>query len=77
MECIIIFLINKSGKKIYIYRLGAAGYSDFTLHKDEERKQRSIARHKYKMKIGQNQELTQQGGGPSGIYGIYQLKTSL
>ena len=25
---------------------GAAGYSDFTLHKDEERKQRYLARHK-------------------------------
>ena len=30
---------------------GAAGYSDFTIHKDPERKNRYIERHK-KMKIG-------------------------
>ena len=36
------YIITKTGKKIYF---GAAGYSDFTKHKDEERKQRYILRH--------------------------------
>jgi len=35
------FIITKTGKKIYF---GAAGMSDFTKHKDEERKQRYINR---------------------------------
>ena len=34
--------IFEDGKKI---SFGASGYSDFTIHKDEERKQRYIARH--------------------------------
>ena len=37
------FIITKDNKKVY---LGAAGMSDFTIHKDEERKQRYIYRHK-------------------------------
>ena len=37
------FIITKSDKKIYF---GAVGYSDFTKHKDEERKQLYINRHK-------------------------------
>ena len=36
------YIITKSEKKIYF---GAAGYSDFTKHKDEARKQRYINRH--------------------------------
>ena len=39
------YIITKSEKKIYF---GAAGYSDFTKHKDEERRQRYINRHKKK-----------------------------
>ena len=39
---------NVEGKKV---SFGAKGYSDFTQHKDTERKQRYIDRHK-KMKIG-------------------------
>lgn len=31
--------------KICIISFGAAGYSDFTLHKDEERKKRYMLRH--------------------------------
>lgn len=34
-------VIFADGKKYF----GATGYSDFTIHKDEERKQRYIARH--------------------------------
>ena len=37
------YIITKSGKKI---KFGAIGYSDFTQHKDEARKQRYINRHK-------------------------------
>ena len=36
------YIITKSEKKIYF---GAAGYSDFTQHKDEARRQRYIKRH--------------------------------
>ncbi len=36
-----------SQKQIYIY-IGASGCSDFTIHKDEQRKQRYINRHKTK-----------------------------
>ncbi len=34
---------HKTIKKVYF---GAAGYSDFTIHRDEQRKQRYIGRHK-------------------------------
>ena len=37
------YIITKSGRKVLF---GAAGYSDFTKHKDEDRKQRYISRHK-------------------------------
>ena len=37
------FIITESNKKVYF---GASGYSDFTIHKDEARKQRYIDRHK-------------------------------
>ena len=37
------FIITKDNKKVYF---GQAGASDFTIHKDEERKQRYINRHK-------------------------------
>ena len=36
------FIMTKSGKHIYF---GAVGYSDFTIHKDPERKNRYILRH--------------------------------
>jgi hypothetical protein len=39
------YIITKSGRKI---SFGAVGYSDFTKHKDEDRKQRYINRHKNK-----------------------------
>ena len=37
------FIITKDNKKVYF---GQAGASDFTIHKDEARKQRYINRHK-------------------------------
>ena len=36
------YIITNDNKKVYF---GAAGYSDFTIHKDEERKLRYIKRH--------------------------------
>lgn len=36
------YIITDSGKKVYF---DATGYSDFTKHKDEARKQRYIDRH--------------------------------
>ncbi len=37
------YTITKSGRKV---SFGAAGHSDFTKYKDEDRKQRYISRHK-------------------------------
>jgi hypothetical protein len=37
------YIITKDDKKVYF---GAAGYDDFTITKNEEQKQRYIARHK-------------------------------
>jgi hypothetical protein len=39
-------LFYKNGKKIKTTHFGAAGMSDYTKHKDKERKQRYINRHK-------------------------------
>jgi len=39
------YIITKSGRKI---SFSAVGYSDFTKHKDEDRKQRYINRHRNK-----------------------------
>ncbi len=36
------YIITNDNKKVYF---GAAGYSDFTIHKDEARKLRYIKRH--------------------------------
>ena len=36
------YIITKDNKRVYF---GSAGMSDFTKHKDEERKQRYIKRH--------------------------------
>ena len=55
------YIIINDNKKVYF---GQAGYSDFTIHKDEERKLRYI-------KIGLNPELIAQGSGVAGCYGIY------
>lgn len=42
---------EKNGKK-YIRKFGAAGMSDFTIHKDRERRERYISRHKKDLKTG-------------------------
>lgn len=37
---------NKEGKIVKTQHFGAAGYSDYTINKDDERKARYLARHK-------------------------------
>jgi len=37
---------DKDKKKIRSIQFGAKGYSDYTIHKDDERKQRYLNRHK-------------------------------
>lgn len=46
---------------------GAASYSDFTKHKDEERKERYINRHK------KNEDWTKSGIDTAGFYSRYVL----
>jgi hypothetical protein len=36
------YIVTKDNKKLYF---GASGYEDYTMHKDDERKKRYIARH--------------------------------
>ena len=40
---------NKNGKT-YIRKFGSRGMSDFTIHKDKERRERYITRHKKDLK---------------------------
>lgn len=42
--------LNKEGKIIKTTHFGARGYSDYTIHKDNARKERYIARHKKREK---------------------------
>ncbi len=62
------YIITKTEKKVYF---GAAGYSDFTNHKDEARKQRYIKRHENK-KIGVNLGYIPLEFGVGGYYGANQ-----
>ena len=49
------YIITNNNKKVYF---GQAGASDFTIHKDEQRKQQYIDRHKKnESKYWNNQEL--------------------
>ena len=48
-------------------RFGAAGYSDFTIHKDEERRQRYILRHK------KNEDWTKSGILTKGFWSYHLL----
>ena len=60
------FIMTKTGKHIYF---GAAGMSDFTKHKDEDRKNRYIDRHKHNEDWGKSGIDTV---GVAGSYGINQ-----
>ena len=59
------YIITKSEKKIYF---GAAGYSDFTIHKDEDRsKNRYIKRHE------KNENWTKSGIDTAGFWSRWLL----
>jgi hypothetical protein len=58
------YIITKDDKKVYF---GAAGYDDFTTHKDEERRQRYIARHK------KNEDWTKSGIDTPGFWAYHYL----
>ena len=58
------YIITKSEKKIYF---GAAGYSDFTKHKNEERKNRYILRHE------RNENWTKSGIDTAGFWSRWLL----
>ena len=58
------YILTESDKKVYF---GAAGYSDFTKHKDEERKNRYIHRHK------NNENWTKSGIDTAGFWSRYLL----
>ena len=58
------FIMTIDNKKIYF---GASGYSDFTIHKDEERKQRYINRHK------NNEDWTKSGIDTAGFWSRWLL----
>lgn len=57
-------VITPSNRKIHF---GAAGYSDYTIHKDEERKQRYISRHQ------KNEDWTESGLNTAGFWARYLL----
>jgi hypothetical protein len=58
------YIITDTGKKLYF---GASGYSDYTIHKDEERKQRYINRHK------KNEDWTKSGINTAGWFSRWLL----
>ena len=58
------YIITNTNKKIYF---GAAGYEDFTTHKDEERKQRYIARHR------KNEDWSKAGIDTAGFWSYHYL----
>lgn len=62
----VTFFNLKKGSRRTI-RFGAAGYSDFTIHKDEERRQRYILRHK------KNEDWTKSGILTKGFWSYHLL----
>ena len=58
------YIITNSGRRVYF---GAAGMSDFTIHKDEARKQRYINRHK------NNENWTKSGIDTAGFWSRWYL----
>ena len=58
------YIVTADGKKVYF---GAAGMSDYTIHKDPERKQRYISRHK------KNEDWTKSGINTAGWWSRWLL----
>ena len=57
-------VITPQGKKVHF---GAAGYEDYTTHKDDERKQRYISRHQH------NEDWTASGLDTPGFWSRFLL----
>jgi hypothetical protein len=69
------YIITNDNKKVYFGQVSA---SDFTIHKDEARKQRYIDRHKKtNLNIRINQESILLVFGVDFCYGIYQHEVKL
>ena len=49
---------NKNDEKLKTTHFGGKGYEDYTIHKDEERKERYISRHKSREKWGKRNMMT-------------------
>lgn len=45
-------IFTKNGKKVKTVHFGAKGMSDFTIHKNEERREKYITRHKRDLRTG-------------------------
>ena len=58
------YIITDTGQKL---NFGASGYSDYTIHKDKERKQRYISRHK------RNENWTKSGINTAGFWSRWLL----
>lgn len=58
------YIATKSGKRVYF---GANGYSDYTIHKDPERKKRYIERHR------KNENWTKSGIDTAGFWSRWLL----
>ena len=58
------YIITNDNKKVYF---GASGYSDFTIHKDEARKQRYLNRHR------NNENWTKSGINSAGFWSRWLL----
>ena len=61
-------IIHRPDGKSKKVSFGAKGFSDFTIHKDEQRKDRYIARHK-KNDNGELMIMIQPDFGPDGLHG--------
>jgi hypothetical protein len=65
------YIITNDNQKVYF---GAAGMSDFTIHKMNKGNKDILIGTKIVMKIGQNLALIHQVGGPTNSCGVIQLK---
>jgi hypothetical protein len=62
-----VVLYDRDGVKIKTVRFGAAGYEDYTTHKDSERKHRYVRRHRERENWGKS------GVGTAGFWSRWLL----
>jgi hypothetical protein len=58
------FIVTSTGKKVYF---GASGYEDYTIHKDPDRKEAYIKRHR------KNEDWTKSGIDTPGFWSYHYL----